>query len=711
MDSLTLPNRPYSSWTEKQYNRATQSLSPVPQRRNSICLGEFSTKRVSANCPSEGDFVNTAIPERTINKHDCLTTNHCPVEKTNIVLEEASVITSQGDSSPLSTQSDIPPGLTQQETSNNLLNITFFNYSMLQGEKPPTNSQSDRYKLEQEELEQEELEQEKKVQQVIEQLRREQNARQQLQKQHDEQRELQRQHNKQRDLQRQRDEQLQLQKQQEKEAMQMLIKQEENEGLEYAACSPSPAPIPIPMLIHTHNQVSLIRHLGIQAKNNNCALASFFMAISNSRLLDTLINGIQDGINRLSTEGKKERAESLSTLLSTCQNFYFDEETHGYIADKGLDNLRKIYNINNGELATPLDLTDIISAMLKHIYDYPEAEGDPSQNTPNLKDSDLSLKHKTSWIDAANGRTILNQSTENAKSPVNINIQQHKVPQDLIKDQENSKTIQNFTERYSEYRRGSELALKFTDRLDNATGKITHQKFEYLDDELNQAKTIEVELEEHFLSGIPFVRSTAAKFINPRGQTMFVDQVLSGFNRDEPYSGKVTTTIARMATTVEELINNSLNDTKNQLHLDDYAFKQLLPDADRYPEILFVTFPNFGTKVRADLEWWKDVAIPTAEGEKSDYEVSALISIESGHYLAWSIEGNVLNYADSMGDSENAETIPLVVKMPLTGAETALRAARNDSENKFDAYCSAVRRVAKLGQSAALVILKKKPRS
>ena len=496
----------------------------------------------------------------------------------------------------------------------------------------------------------------------------------------------------------------------------MTSRQEQEVKTPLESVTRSACPPPTPTLIHTHNNVSLIKHAGIQAKNNNCSMAAFFMALSNNGLLERLMFEIKDKIINLKLAAKKQQSNSLEDLLAICKNFHFDEETNGYIADEGLNRIRTLYQLNDGQPGTPLDLPEIIAAILNHIYDYPEFEADPSRNLLNLENSKSSLKHKISWIDAGDGFIITHKSNKKI-TKLTDGIAQLEAPNDLTMAEMPKgappPNSSKFIEFHSEYKRGEELVIKCTDVFDSDKRNFTSKRFEYFGDKVNKSRTTEVQLEEHPCGDI-FVRSSATSFINPRGQKIFVNHVLSGFNIDEPDSGKITTTISRMATTVEELIINSLNGTRDQLGLDESAFKQLLPDSDKkqHPEVLFVTIPNFGPEFRADIQWWKDVAIPTTDNkQKKIFGVSALVSIVRGHFLAWNIDGKVLNYADSMGHSENGEIIPLVVKMPITGAEAALQAAEVDSESKFDAYCSAMRRVAKLGQSAALVILKNKPLS
>ncbi|WP_257267118.1 hypothetical protein [Endozoicomonas sp. ONNA2] len=628
-------------------NQEVGDKKPASAGIKSICPNEPSVQIAGAHC---NDEPHTALPERTITNPASKTeTNLGSAQKTHI--ESAGATADQNTASSF-TQSEFPENLTLDEGNDHASMLSYLNLSMLKELKellhPPGINMTEP--------------QEPKVKQP-------------------------------------------------------------SEKVSSSACPP-----PTPTLIHTHDKVSLIHHAGIQAKNNNCSLASFFMAISNNGLMEWLTDEIKDGVINQQLAGKKEEAASLQELLAICENFHFNEKTNGYIADEGLNRMRTLYRLGHGESCTTLDMPEILTAILTNIYAYREIKKDPSGNVLNLKESKQCLKHKIAWIDAANGFFVTNDSSKvisNLAEGIPLPGTSEGLIEKELKADPPSDSAKYIYAHSQFVGKDGGLLIKCKTKRDIKTNCDLTKTFEYVDDMTHKSRTTEVELAKHPVSGT-FVRSSHSSFINVRGQKWLVNHKLSGFKDDSDNSGKWTTTISKEATTVEELIITWLKGIKNDLQLDKSAFEQLLPDekTGQYPEILLVTIPNFGFTVRPDIQWWKDVAIPTTEDEqvgeqeqlneqedkkKLIYEFDSAVSIEEGHFLVWFKDGKVLNYADSMGHSELEETIPVIVKMPFEGTQAALQAADENSGNYYDPYRTATQRLAKLGKSAALIILKKKP--
>ncbi|MGO0306614.1 hypothetical protein ACTL6P_08355 [Endozoicomonas acroporae] len=696
MDKITRPNHDYSSWPGSQPDPQRQDLTSGRPRSNSLCLGALSCTRDGANCTGMSDVGNIPIQDRTIEipVHQP-TPNSAPTPKTDTRSEETSAHPSQ-DTPPLS-----PPESPTPTAEASLPYLVCYNYLM---HHLGTITQKQKPDLKKPNVDPQERKSDPQKQKPVPKPRKSIGAKslQQTQKPVPNQRKC---------------------IPQEQTLTQSDMANREGQGVKEPSENATSAacPSPTPQLTHSFGNVSLTMYSGIQAKNNNCSLAAFFMALSNNGALNTLIGEIEAGTSKLKSKGKMQEANTLDEFLPICRHFHFDENTNGYIADEGLDRIRTLFKLNNGTLSTPLSLPEIIKAILEHIYDYPDAGEVPSRNFDILRDTQSSLKHKIVSIDAADGFVIIKSTQEPVSSLRDDRIPSIAIPEGLTKVVKNKEQPKGpppsnppkFVWTVDEYKRGEDLAIICTDKHESSTGNLVSRKFEYFGDPVNKLRVMEADVVKHYLYG-DFPRTVSSSFINSRGEQIFVNHTLTGFNKDEPVSGRITTTTSRWATTLQELIDNWLRNTKEGMELDDCAFKELLPDNHHSPEVLLVTIPNFGTEVRANLEWWKDVSIPTANGKKKDYEVIGVATIETGHFVGWRVEGNVLHYADSMGNMEGTETIPLVVKMPLTGAEETeetLQAANNDSESQFDAYCSASRRVANLGKSAALVILKQKPES
>lgn len=79
---------------------------------------------------------------------------------------------------------------------------------------------------------------------------------------------------------------------------------------------------------------------GIQARNNNCGLASFFMSISNNGLLGTLISDAENKIETLDRLGDFVKARSLNELVNLLKKFNIGDNVRNYIPNDELDKIR-----------------------------------------------------------------------------------------------------------------------------------------------------------------------------------------------------------------------------------------------------------------------------------------------------------------------------------------------------------------------------------
>lgn len=91
-------------------------------------------------------------------------------------------------------------------------------------------------------------------------------------------------------------------------------------------------------------EVSLRVGAGIQASDNNCGLAAFFMSISNNGLLDQLIGDAQSRVADL-LSSKDARAASLKRLVDLLQHFNPRGDLGKFIPNSGLDFIRLRYRL------------------------------------------------------------------------------------------------------------------------------------------------------------------------------------------------------------------------------------------------------------------------------------------------------------------------------------------------------------------------------
>ena len=90
---------------------------------------------------------------------------------------------------------------------------------------------------------------------------------------------------------------------------------------------------------------AVVMTAGIQARNNNCCLASFFMAIANDGVLGELINDAVKKIETLERSGGSDKAQSLEELVYLLKKFNIGDNVHDYIPNDELDKIRLRYGL------------------------------------------------------------------------------------------------------------------------------------------------------------------------------------------------------------------------------------------------------------------------------------------------------------------------------------------------------------------------------
>ncbi|MBO9494052.1 hypothetical protein J7438_08135 [Thalassotalea sp. G20_0] len=116
-----------------------------------------------------------------------------------------------------------------------------------------------------------------------------------------------------------------------------------------AKCLEGPS-LPQQAAIHADGPIAnpseaTVRAAGIQARNNNCGLASFFMCLSHDGVLDTLISDANHRIETLHHSGKFNDARSLERLVSLLKKFNTCGDIDKYISNDGLDNIRLQFSL------------------------------------------------------------------------------------------------------------------------------------------------------------------------------------------------------------------------------------------------------------------------------------------------------------------------------------------------------------------------------
>lgn len=98
-----------------------------------------------------------------------------------------------------------------------------------------------------------------------------------------------------------------------------------------------------------YGDVALRVRAGIQASDNNCGLAAFFMSMSNNGLLDQLIDDAKSRVAALESL-KDERASHLNSLVDILNHFNPRDGLDQFIPNSGLDYLRLRYRLRVARL-------------------------------------------------------------------------------------------------------------------------------------------------------------------------------------------------------------------------------------------------------------------------------------------------------------------------------------------------------------------------
>lgn len=98
-----------------------------------------------------------------------------------------------------------------------------------------------------------------------------------------------------------------------------------------------------------YGDVALRVRAGIQASDNNCGLAAFFMSMSNNGLLDQLIDDAKSRVAALESS-KDDRASHLSKLIDILNHFNPRDGLGQFIPNSGLDYIRLRYRLRVARL-------------------------------------------------------------------------------------------------------------------------------------------------------------------------------------------------------------------------------------------------------------------------------------------------------------------------------------------------------------------------
>ena len=478
---------------------------------------------------------------------------------------------------------------------------------------------------------------------------------------------------------------------------------------------------PASEVVHHHGEVFLSYHTGIQARAANSALAALFMCLAHNQLSDTFISETNNQLSCMPGDADACSLGILGTLLEAFDTYYFDHYSRPFLPGDSLQRLRLIYQPESPN--APLDPTKIIKLLLNDIY------GRTGVHSDIFLSDQSELCRAVAFIDIASDR-ILSEIFEEASDNFNPQIRAPEIPpglrtdNDLVDDIPDPRNPAITVCRRAAFK-DNKLQVRFVARVFQPTARmrapqtripikyLEHLSFSFLEDAVNNRYLYaDAEPEWHPHKNRAFLRSCTVYQTDDFAIPRVIEQKMRGYDAQSPDKGRIITRTYRRASCVDEMIANAwLEEIKS--HRGTQGALQFLPGHDNPPQVLIVALPDYNIKQRLDIEWHKDVHLPTNKGDgKIPYELNALISKDKSLCFAWLLDQKegLIYCADSQGKKMPlGNNIPTMVGAPFPDSKDALKAAsQNSSAEQQISYSAAMQGIASLGKTACLLIYRKK---
>lgn len=485
--------------------------------------------------------------------------------------------------------------------------------------------------------------------------------------------------------------------------------------------SPPVSHKPMSEVVHHHGEVFLSYHTGIQVRAANSALAALFMCLSHNQLSDILISETRNYLACLPSDADVCSLGILATLLEALDKCYFDHYSSPLLPGDSLQRLRLIYEPESPN--APLDPVKIVKLLLNDIY------GRTGVHSNILLSDQSELCRAVAFIDITNDK-ILIENSEEASDNFIPQIRAPEIPPGLRTSNDFSDDIPDPRNpavticRRAAYK-DNKLQVQFvarvfqpTDRMHDPQTRIPikyleHLSFSFLEDAANNRYLYaDAEPEWHPHKNRAFLRSCTVYQTDDFAIPRVIEQKMRGYDAQSPDKGRIVTRTYQRASCVDDMISKTwLEEIKS--HRGTQGVLQSLPGHDNAPQVLIVALPDYNIKQRLDIEWHKDVHLPTNTGDgKIPYELSALISKDKSLSLAWLLDrkNNLIYCADSQGKKMPlGNNIPTMVGAPFPDSNDALKvASESSSAEQQISYSATMQGITSLGKTACILIYRKK---
>ena len=438
------------------------------------------------------------------------------------------------------------------------------------------------------------------------------------------------------------------------------------------------------------------------------------MCLSYNRLSDVITSEIGQ---RLSDSRDSRAMEILEALREAFNTIEFDRETGTPLPSDCLHRLRAIYPLDNPGNLNP---TTIIKYLLNDIY------GHPGCHTHTHLFDQTDLCRPVAFLDIISDRILIasyEEESENLNKKIIPLTAPHDFPYDKeINSEARSPSNPNVVICENAYFKDNKLIMRARFQKEwSITPETVPPEYatycasSWLEEQLNcRFLHYECDLVCQPEKNREFLRSLTVTQTDDMAVTTVTEKKMSGYNSQTPNKGLITTRTYRRATNVNEMISEAwLERIKAQR--GNRMAQQILPEQDNCPQVLIAALPEYRAEQQINIDWQLDVRLPTSSGDsKIPYTLSALISREKSHCLAWFFdrERRLLHCADSRGTTDlEGNAIPVQVTSPYPDSESVLRSAGLDcgSPEQQAIYAATSQRIANLGKEACLLIYQKSP--
>ena len=439
-----------------------------------------------------------------------------------------------------------------------------------------------------------------------------------------------------------------------------------------------------PVTVHDDGRVVLQRAAGIQAEKNNCAVAAVLMALSyrgNLGLIiregNQLINAL-DGERYLLNPKMKQQLDRLVRLVRVFET-YNEKDPTVLRTNDDMNEIRDIFGIPKGIILDSDEFLEKIITIYRDLrsscagvqagFDVFNLPGEDMVEYSGMSTNEAVGKYYYRELVRELGNLHLNSCAINA---VIMMLNRNHFLLAAVK------TIQDLKAGQPDFANGKhreyQMAAARTDFLFDLLISVSRKKGGELlsDDDVRNFRSnydldpTSVICPSKLLNKI--IRDLNLLILSPSVRPLRYDEIME--ECECLYQVALRKVIMKY----------------NQSRVSDGKAEQVTS-----PDILVVSTPSFGFENRANMEISHEITKPGILGKLDRYRLDSVISITSGHYVAWMYdhEQKRLMAADSMSEQlgvndDEKVVVPAILSMPMEDTRDALKETLKTMNEMFD---------------------------